>query len=479
MDFSKAGWRFDNSYARLPGVFFSQVNPTPVGSPELVVFNSALAQDMGLRPQELDCPAGAALFSGNVIPEGSQPIAQAYAGHQYGHFTMLGDGRAILLGEQIWPDGRRWDVQWKGAGRTPYSRRGDGRAALGPMLREYIISEAMAELGIPTTRSLAVVSTGEPVYREEVLRGAVLTRVAASHIRVGTFEFAAMERNPEALRALADYTIQRHYPELAGGADCYRSFLEAVIERQASLVAKWMLVGFIHGVMNTDNMALSGETIDYGPCAFMDSYDPATVFSSIDRHGRYAYANQPGIAHWNLARLAEALLPLFASDENKAVEMAKESLGIFPKKFQQYWLSGMRAKLGLFTEEAEDLGLIESLLQAMHRNRSDYTQTLRALDPAQVLAVDPAWHSDWKARLGRQGQTLEEVRERMRCHNPVVIPRNHKVEEALEAGAAGDMAPLHRLLAALLNPFDDGLEKEGYREPSPNGSAGYQTFCGT
>jgi uncharacterized protein YdiU (UPF0061 family) len=288
-----------------------------------------------------------------------------------------------------------------------------------------------------------------------------------------------MERNPEALRALADYTIQRHYPELAGGADCYRSFLEAVIERQASLVAKWMLVGFIHGVMNTDNMALSGETIDYGPCAFMDSYDPATVFSSIDRHGRYAYANQPGIAHWNLARLAEALLPLLDSDENKAVEMAKEALGIFPKKFQQYWLSGMRAKLGLFTEEAEDLGLIESLLQAMHRNRSDYTQTLRALDPAQVLAVDPAWHSDWKARLGRQGQTLEEVRERMRCHNPVVIPRNHKVEEALEAGAAGDMAPLHRLLAALANPFDEGPEKDGYREASPNGSVGYQTFCGT
>ncbi len=480
MDFSKAGWRFDNSFARLPAVFFTEVNPSPVGSPELVVFNSALAQDMGLSPQELGCPAGAALFSGNVIPEGSQPIAQAYAGHQYGHFTMLGDGRAILLGEQIGPDGRRWDVQWKGAGRTPYSRRGDGRAALGPMLREYIISEAMAGLGIPTTRSLAVVSTGEPVYREEVLRGAVLTRVAASHIRVGTFEFAAMEHNPEALRALADYTIKRHYPELAGGADCYRSFLEAVIERQASLVAKWMLVGFIHGVMNTDNMALSGETIDYGPCAFMDSYDPATVFSSIDRHGRYAYANQPGIAHWNLARLAEALLPLLDSDENKAVDIAKDSLGIFPKKFQQYWLSGMRAKLGLFTEEAEDLGLIESFLQAMHRNQSDYTQTLRALDPAQVWAADPAWHLDWTTRLGRQGQSLREVCERMRCHNPVVIPRNHKVEEALDAASSqGDLAPLHRLLAALANPFEGGPEKEGYREASPNCSVGYQTFCGT
>ena len=480
MDFSKAGWRFDNSYARLPGVFFSQVNPTPVGSPELVVFNSALAQAMGLSPQKLDCAAGAALFSGNVIPEGSQPIAQAYAGHQYGHFTMLGDGRAILLGEQIWPDGRRWDVQWKGAGRTPYSRRGDGRAALGPMLREYIISEAMAGLGIPTTRSLAVVSTGEPVYREEVLRGAVLTRVAASHIRVGTFEFAAMERNPEALRALADYTIQRHYPELIGEADCYRFFLEAVIERQASLVAKWMLVGFVHGVMNTDNMALSGETIDYGPCAFMDSYDPATVFSSIDRNGRYAYANQPGIAHWNLARLAEALLPLLDSDENKAVEMAKESLGKFPDRFQHHWISGMRAKLGLFNEEAGDVALVESLLQGMLHSRSDYTNTLRALDPEKVCGVDAAWHADWSARLARQPQTLEEARCLMRRNNPVVIPRNHKVEEALQAACSnGDYQPLHRLLAALANPFDDGLEKKGYREPSPNGSAGYQTFCGT
>lgn len=480
MDFSKAGWNFDNSYARLPGEFFSVVNPTPVSSPELVVFNSALAQDMGLSPQELDCPAGAALFSGNAIPEEALPIAQAYAGHQYGHFTMLGDGRAILLGEQVGPDGARRDVQWKGAGRTPYSRRGDGRAALGPMLREYIISEAMAGLGVPTTRSLAVVATGEPVYREEVLRGAVLMRVAASHIRVGTFEYAAMERNPEALRALADYTIHRHYPELAGGDGCHRAFLEAVIERQASLIAKWMLVGFVHGVMNTDNMALSGETIDFGPCAFMDTYDPATVFSSIDRHGRYAYANQPGIAHWNLARFAESILPLLDPDENKAVEMAKESLGIFPKKFQEHWLTGMRAKLGLFSQEAEDLGLIESLLQAMHRNRSDYTQTLRLLDPDRPLPMDPAWHADWKARLAREGRSFEEVRARMRCHNPVVIPRNHKVEEALEAASsAGDLAPMHRLLAAIANPFEDGPEKEGHREASRDGSAGYQTFCGT
>jgi len=478
-DILKAGWRFDNSYARLPEVFFSDVQPTPVASPELIFFNSALAQEMGLDPQELDCAAGAALFAGNAIPEGARPIAQAYAGHQYGHFTMLGDGRAILLGEQIGPDGMRWDIQWKGAGRTPYSRRGDGRAALGPMLREYVISEAMAALGIPTTRSLAVVATGEPVYRDEVLRGAVLVRVAASHIRVGTFEFAAMEGNREALRALADHAIQRHDPELAGRADCYRAFFEAVIERQAALVAKWLLVGFVHGVMNTDNMALSGETIDFGPCAFMDAYDPATVFSSIDRHGRYAYASQPGIAHWNLARLAEAMLPLFDTDEKTAVEVAKESLGIFPEKFQQHWLSGMRAKLGLFTEEAGDLGLIESLFGAMHRGRSDYTQTLRALDPGGTSLVDTEWHLRWKDRLGRQSQTPEEVREQMRCHNPCVIPRNHKVEEALEAASEGDLVPMRRLLAVLANPFEDGAEKDGYREASPDGSPGYRTFCGT
>jgi uncharacterized protein YdiU (UPF0061 family) len=301
------------------------------------------------------------------------------------------------------------------------------------MLREYLISEAMHALGIPTTRSLAVVTTGEPVFREEELPGAVLTRIAASHIRVGTFEYAAMQQNPEALRALADYTIQRHYPEMVGAQNPAISLLEAVIERQASLVAKWLLVGFIHGVMNTDNMALSGETIDYGPCAFMDTYDPATVFSSIDRNGRYAYANQPGIAHWNLARLAEALLPLFDSDENKAVEMAKELLGKFPSRFQHHWISGMRAKLGLFNEEADDVALVESLLQGMQHSRSDYTNTLRALDPEKVCGVEAAWHAEWSARLTRQPQTLEEARRLMRRHNLVVIPRNHRVEEALEA----------------------------------------------
>jgi uncharacterized protein YdiU (UPF0061 family) len=480
MDFPKAGWRFDNTYSRLPQQFYTRTNPTPVRLPAMAVFNRSLAKAMGLGGEAFESEECVAVFAGNAIPQGAEPIAQAYAGHQFGHFNMLGDGRAILLGEHLGPNGSRWDIQLKGPGRTAYSRRGDGRAALGPMLREYLISEAMHALGIPTTRSLAVVTTGETVFREEELPGAVLTRIAASHIRVGTFEYAAMQQNPEALRALADYTIQRHYPELAEAPNPAISLLDAVIERQASLVAKWLLVGFIHGVMNTDNMALSGETIDYGPCAFMDTYDPATVFSSIDRNGRYAYANQPGIAHWNLARLAEALLPLFDSDENKAVETAKESLGKFPDRFQHHWISGMRAKLGLFNEEAGDVALVESLLQGMLRNRSDYTNTLRALDPEKVCGVDSDWHSAWSARLARQPQTLEEARRLMRRHNPVVIPRNHRVEEVLEAAtSSGDYQPFHRLLAALANPFEDGLEKEGYREASPDGSAGYQTFCGT
>jgi uncharacterized protein YdiU (UPF0061 family) len=480
MDFPKAGWRFDNTYARLPQQFYTRTTPTAVRLPAMALFNRSLAEAMGLRPDILESEEYIPVFAGNAIPQGAEPIAQAYAGHQFGHFNMLGDGRAILLGEHLGPDGSRWDIQLKGPGRTAYSRRGDGRAALGPMLREYIISEAMHALGIPTTRSLAVVTTGEPVFREEELPGAVLTRIAASHIRVGTFEYAAMQQNPEALRALADYTIQRHYTEMVGAPNPAISLLEAVIERQASLVAKWLLVGFIHGVMNTDNMALSGETIDYGPCAFMDIYDPATVFSSIDRNGRYAYANQPGIAHWNLARLAEALLPLFDSDENKAVEIAKESLGKFPGRFQHHWIFGMRAKLGLFNEEAGDVALVESLLQGLLCSRSDYTNTLRALDPEKVCGVEAAWHADWSARLARQPQTLEEARRLMRRHNPVVIPRNHRVEEALEAAtSSGDYRPFHRLLAALANPFEDGLEKDGYREPSPNGSAGYQTFCGT
>jgi len=479
-DFPTAGWHFHNSYTQLPGVFFTRVHPGSVRLPKLVLFNSPLAESLGLPCQNMDPSEAAFVFSGNTVPEGADPIAQAYAGHQFGHFTVLGDGRAILLGEHLGPDGKRWDIQLKGSGRTSYSRRGDGRAALGPMLREYIISEALHALGIPTTRSLAVASTGESVFREEELPGAVLTRVAASHIRVGTFEYAAMQQSSEILRALADYTMHRHYPELSEGANRYRSFLEAVIERQASLVAKWLLIGFVHGVMNTDNMAVSGETIDYGPCAFLDVYDPATVFSSIDRNGRYAYANQPGIAHWNLARFAECLLPILDSDEGRAIEVAKESLALFSSLFEQYWLAGMRAKLGLFTEEPGDLALVESLLHAMNRTRSDYTNTFRNLDPERVWTKDVAWHSEWGARLGRQEKTLDDVRLLMRMNNPVIIPRNFKVEEALVAAvSAGDHAPLNRLLAALAKPFEDGVEKQGYQEPPPEGLEGYQTFCGT
>src|SRR5829696_2179685 len=345
------GWRLEHSYTTLPNLFFSSAAPTRVREPRLVAFNRPLAEALGLDADGLDTPEGAAIFAGNALPDGAQPIAQAYAGHQFGHFTALGDGRAILLGEQVTPSGDRFDIQLKGPGQTPYSRRGDGRAALGPMLREYIVSEAMHALGIPTTRSLAVAATGERVYRETVLPGAVLTRVAASHIRVGTMQWAAAHRDEEALRALADHTRLRHYPELADAAEPHLALLDAIVERQARLIARWQLVGFIHGVMNTDNMALSGETIDYGPCAFMDAYDPATVFSSIDHVGRYAYGNQPPIAQWNLTRLAEAMLPLFDENVERAVERATASLNRFPVAFEQYWLDGMRAKLGLFTPE--------------------------------------------------------------------------------------------------------------------------------
>ncbi|MEO5959393.1 MAG: protein adenylyltransferase SelO family protein, partial [Opitutaceae bacterium] len=354
-----AGWRLEHSYAELPALFHARVAPTPVTTPRLVVLNRPLAASLGLNAVALAGDEGAAIFAGNRLPPGAAPFAQAYAGHQYGHFTTLGDGRAILLGEQITPRGERFDIQLKGAGPTPFSRRGDGRAALGPMLREYMVSEAMHALGIPTTRSLAVTATGEEVARGTLLPGAVLTRVAASHIRVGTFEWAASRGDAVALRALVDYTVRRHYGELAGVENPARALLEAAIERQAALIAQWMLVGFVHGVMNTDNMAVSGETIDYGPCAFMDAYDPATVFSSIDARGRYAYGNQPAIAQWNLARFAETLLPLLEPVEARAIAVATEALDGFAKKYQSHWLDGMRRKLGLGNEEPEDEALIE------------------------------------------------------------------------------------------------------------------------
>ena len=475
-------WAFDNSYARLPDVFFTRTNPAPVREPRMALFNRPLAGTLGLDADALDTEAGAAIFSGNNIPAGAEPIAQAYAGHQFGHLTMLGDGRAILLGEHIAPGGSRWDVQLKGSGRTPFSRRGDGRATLGPMLREYILSEAMHALGIPTTRSLAVAQTGETVVRDGPLPGAVLTRIAASHIRVGTFEYAARSETQKSLPTLVDYTIRRHFPGIENAENPALALLSAVIERQASLIAQWMLVGFVHGVMNTDNMAVSGETIDYGPCAFLDEYDPGAVFSSIDQHGRYAYENQPSIAHWNLARFAETLLPLFHSDADHAIEIAKGELEKFPSRFRHHWLSGMRAKLGLFNEQPGDAALISSLLEAMKTNHSDYTNTLRELDP-ELAPGEPyftPWHETWQARLANQPQTADETRDLMCRHNPAVIPRNHNVESALKSAVEdADFTPLKRLLAAISAPYKADAGNEDFRTPPPPGGPAYQTFCGT
>lgn len=480
-------WNFDNSYAQLPAAFYEKRAASKVSAPQLVLFNHALAEQLGLNAAALASDEGAAIFAGNQLPTGADPIAQAYAGHQFGGFTMLGDGRALLLGEQITPNGERYDIQLKGSGPTVYSRRGDGRAALGPMLREYIISEAMHALSIPTTRSLAVVATGEPVYREEVLTGAVLTRVAASHIRVGTFQYAAGIPDLDAVQTLADYTIKRHFPELLGKAQPYHALLDAVIDRQASLISKWMHVGFIHGVMNTDNMAISGDTIDYGPCAFMDSYSPVTVFSSIDRQGRYAYGNQPHIALWNLTRFAECLLPLLNEDLEQAIPIAEEMLHGFQLKYHSYWLAGMRAKLGLFEEGAEDFTLFSDLLNCMHKHNLDYTNTFRDLATGVIEqskvwqeADFKDWHAKWQKRLEEQNASDEDAQKLMLASNPAVIPRNHLVEAALEAATAkGDLQPLEELLSVLATPFKELPEDSPYRQPAPPSERVYQTFCGT
>ncbi|WP_100332599.1 protein adenylyltransferase SelO [Bacillus xiapuensis] len=477
------GWNFDNSYASLPGVFYSRTNPAPVRSPKLVLINDSLASSLGLHAEALQGEEGAGVLAGNIIPEGAEPLAQAYAGHQFGHFTMLGDGRAVLLGEQVSPQGDRVDIQLKGAGRTPFSRGGDGRAALGPMLREYIISEAMHALGIPTTRSLAVVMTGERVYRETGLPGAVLTRVAASHLRVGTFQYAAHWGTEEDLRALADYTLKRHYPEAEKNENRYLSLLREVIKRQAELVAKWQLVGFVHGVMNTDNMTISGETIDYGPCAFMDRYDPKTVFSSIDIQGRYAYGNQPGIAGWNLARFAETLLPLLHEEQEKAIELAQAEISAFQDLYQAHWLSGMRAKLGISNEEREDQALIQDLLHMMEKHRADYTNTFRALtfhrlEGSSLFESEEfvQWRERWQAR---QERSKPSSRELMKNSNPAVIPRNQRVEEALEAAVErGDYCVMERLLRVLSDPYAHTAEQEKYADV-PDPTIPYVTYCGT
>ncbi|WP_456276853.1 protein adenylyltransferase SelO [Bacillus sp. AK128] len=482
----EAGWHLDNSYARLPKTFYTSQKPTPVSSPELIVLNEPLARALGFDSSQLSEKESVEVFAGNKIPEGSAPLAEAYAGHQFGHFNMLGDGRAILLGEQISQNDERFDIQLKGSGRTPYSRGGDGRATLGPMLREYIISEAMNALGIPTTRSLAVVTTGEPVMRETELPGAILTRVAASHLRVGTFQYAAKWGTDEELKTLADYAIKRHYPEIENHEERYLSLLKAVMNRQAKLIAQWQLVGFIHGVMNTDNMTISGETIDYGPCAFMNQYDPETVFSSIDRNGRYSYGNQPQLAGWNLARFAESLLALLHDDIDEAVKIAQDAVTEFPTIFKGYWLEGMRAKLGIFNEESQDEALIEELLGLMHKHQADFTNTFNALTFDTMEDIDlfrtpefKEWQEKWMSRLSRQQESKESSVELMKKSNPGVIPRNHRVEEALEAALIGDYSVMEQLVEVLSTPFEHSPAQADYCELPEQTDRPYRTYCGT
>ncbi len=486
---------FQNTYAALPANFFARVAPTPVAAPRLVKLNRPLAVHLGLDPELLASPEGAEILAGKRVPDGADPIAMAYAGHQFGHFVpQLGDGRAILLGEVIDADGVRRDIQLKGSGPTPFSRRGDGRAALGPVLREYVVSEAMAALGVPTTRSLAAVVTGESVMRETMLPGAVLTRVAASHIRVGTFQFFAARGDTDGVRRLADHVIARHYPDAAKADRPYHALLAGVIARQAELVARWLLIGFIHGVMNTDNTSISGETIDYGPCAFMDHYDPAMVFSSIDEQGRYAYANQPRIALWNLTRLAECLLPLFSDEQEKAIAEAQALLGDFAEKFTAAYQSGLRRKIGLFTTRDGDEALVQDLLDAMAQSHADFTLTFRRLGDAardpeadrevRQLFAEPAafdeWAAHWRKRIGDEPQSADERSAAMRAVNPAFIPRNHRIEAIIDAAVnRDDYAPFEELLQVLSRPYADQPEFADYAEPPKPEQRVLQTFCGT
>jgi uncharacterized protein YdiU (UPF0061 family) len=475
---------FENSYARLPDRFYARLDPEPVGAPKLIRVNDALARDLGIDPDALASPDGIAVLAGNRVPPGAEPMALAYAGHQFGHFVpQLGDGRANLLGEVVGRDGARRDIQLKGSGPTPFSRRGDGRAALGPVLREYLVSEAMAALGIPTTRALAAVTTGETVWRETMQPGAVLTRVAASHIRVGTFQYLAARDDEAGLRLLAEHAIARHYPDAAAAADPFRAFLDAVIGRQADLVARWLLVGFIHGVMNTDNCSISGETIDYGPCAFMDAYDSGTVFSSIDHHGRYAYGNQPRIVLWNLTRLAECLLPLLDGGE----ESAKEALSAFASRFEASYLGGLRRKIGLITEQVGDDDLTRDLLKLMAADGADFTLTFRRLCDAaegtgtiRTLFKDTAAYDAWAVRWHIRLATEVEPAATMRANNPAFIPRNHLVEAALAAAIErADYAPFEELRQVLSRPYDDDPARERYTLPARDEERVLQTFCGT
>ena len=478
------GWDFDNTYSKLSKTFREEIKPVPVHDPKLIILNKKLAENLNLNFSKIDNKNLAKLFSGNNLPEDTKTIAQAYAGHQFGHFTMLGDGRAVLLGEHLVNKNERFDIQFKGSGRTSFSRSGDGRAVLGPMLREYIISEAMHALNIPTTRSLAVVSTGEKVMRENLLPGAILTRVASSHIRVGTFQYIAAKQNLDELNILIDYTINRHYPEIKSSKNKALDLLNLVMQKQCSLVVDWMRVGFIHGVMNTDNMAISGETIDYGPCAFMDTYDPKTVFSSIDKFGRYAFSNQPPITKWNLARFAECLIPLIHKDENEAIKIASEIIDNFQNIYEEKWLNMMRDKLGLFGKDQNDQKLINDLLSWMEINNADYTNTFCNLMNVNIedkkVYEDQKfinWVKIWEKRVLMNNNLKEKSLDLMRNTNPKVIPRNHKVEEALNAANEDNIEVMNRFLNVLSKPYSNQKNIENYQSLSTDKE--YQTFCGT
>jgi len=478
------GWHFDNTYSRLSKNFKEEIKPIPVKNPELVIFNENLAKELNLDFSNISKKELAKIFSGNVLPEGSSTIAQAYAGHQFGHFTMLGDGRAVLLGEHLTNINKRFDIQFKGSGRTSFSRSGDGRAALGPMLREYIISEAIHALNIPSTRSLAVVSTGEKVVRENLLPGAILTRIASSHIRVGTFQYIAAKQNIDDLNTLVNYTIDRHYPEIKSSENKALDLLNLVMEKQCQLVVNWMRVGFIHGVMNTDNMAISGETIDYGPCAFMDYYDPKTVFSSIDRFGRYSYSNQPPITKWNLARFAECLIPLINENEDAAIKMASEIIDNFQNIYEEKWLNMMRDKLGFFGEDKKDKKIINDLLNWMEKNKADYTNTFLYLMNINSINDEVYkdqkflnWFKNWENRTLINNGSNEKSLKLMKNTNPIVIPRNHKVEEALSDANEGNLDNFNKLLSIIGNPYSDLKDIKDFQSPSLNNN--YQTFCGT
>lgn len=481
----KQGWNLENTYTELPKSFFSEMELNPVKTPGLIIFNSDLADKLGLDSEELKMQLD--ILSGNKAPENSIPIAKAYAGHQFGYFTILGDGRAMLLGEQITPEGDSVDIELKGSGRTPYSRGGDGRASVGPMIREYIMGEAMDALDIPTTRGLAVVSTGEKIRRQTMEDGAILTRIASSHIRVGTFEYAASLQNVNDIKQLADYTINRHFKEIKNDENPYLSLLKEVIKRQARLISKWQLVGFIHGVMNTDNMTISGETIDYGPCAFMDSYDLNTVFSSVDREERYSYGNQPDMGIWNLSRFAETLIPLINEDKDKAIELCKNELSKFQQLHDDYWMEGMKSKLGIFDEKPEDKTLIQTLLTLMHKYEADYTNTFKTLtldecnnDSIFKNKELKDWYKLWKERLSIQEESFEESQNLMKHNNPSVIPRNHRVEEAIKAAESrADYSVMEELLRVLKNPFDYSDEHEEYSQLPPDTKISYKTYCGT